>query len=378
MTNKVGLRRGFTTGTAAAAGAKAAAYALFNALKSGGATPFNIASVSVTLPTKAVLDIPVKSVTVAERSASAVIVKDAGDDPDVTNGADIVVSVEFVVMNKQRASVRIRGGEGVGIVTRPGLKIGINKPAINPVPLSMIKAAVAEAAVEAGIMPAVVVTVSVPQGRLLAEKTLNPRLGIIGGISILGTTGIVEPMSLSAYKNSISCAVDVALASGCVETVYSTGRTSEKVAMTALALPEVAYILTGDHMGFALKDAGPRQALKAVTVAAQFGKMTKLAAGSFETHCSESSVEFDFIARLFREAGGSDRLAQEILSANTARQIFFILKNNGYDAVIAEVCGCALANAANIIKKNRGGGAKIDVRAMLVGYNNEVVTFLTR
>ncbi|OGQ57423.1 MAG: cobalamin biosynthesis protein CbiD [Deltaproteobacteria bacterium RIFCSPLOWO2_02_FULL_53_8] len=376
MGKKGGLRRGFTTGAAATAGAKAASLALFASIGKNAKKPLEVTSVCITLPTKAVLNIPVKSVVVTDRTATAVIVKDAGDDPDVTNGADIVTTVEFVQMNKQRASVRIRGGDGVGVVTRPGLKIGVNRPAINPVPLGMIKSAVFEAAGQSGITPAVVVTVSVPQGRLLAEKTLNPRLGIVGGISILGTTGIVEPMSLSAYKNSIICAVDVAIAAGCVETVYSTGRTSEKAAMAALTLPEVAFVLTGDHMGFALMDAGPRRSLKAVTVAAQFGKMTKLAAGSFETHCSESSVEFDLLAKVCRALGGPDEVLREILTANTARQVFFLLRDKGYDAVITRVCALARSNAERIVKKDRGGQA-IDVRVMLVGYSNEIVCLLT-
>lgn len=363
------LRRGYTTGSCAAAGAKAAAIALFAALKPARTSPL-LDSVSVTLPSKAkaVLSIPVKAVIVSGRSATAVIVKDAGDDPDVTNGAEILTTVEFAGHNVMRTSVRVRGGQGVGTVTRPGLKIGVGKPAINPVPLQMIKAAVREAALEFGITPAVIVTVSVPKGMELAEKTLNPRLGIFGGISILGTTGIVEPMSLSAYRHSISCAVDVALASGCSEVVYSTGRTSEKIVMAGRALPEVAFVLTGDHMGFALRDAAGRKGLKTVTVAAQFGKMTKLAAGHFETHCSESSVEFEFIAGVCRKSGINcpDGFIDEILSANTARQVFFMLKKTGYKAVLEAVCSRARANAGRII------GGSILVRCILAGYNNEI------
>ncbi|MBI5886235.1 MAG: cobalamin biosynthesis protein CbiD [Deltaproteobacteria bacterium] len=374
------LRKGFTTGTAAAAGAKAASRALFASIKGkdkskgGGSVASVQSSIPVTLPAGAVLSIPVKSVVVTGRTSTAVIVKDAGDDPDVTNGAEIITTVEFVRMNAHRASVKVCGGKGVGLVTRPGLKIGVGRSAINPVPLRMIRAAVAEAALDAGVTPAVVVTVTVPQGAVLAEKTLNPRLGITGGISILGTTGIVEPMSLSAYTHSISCAVDVALASGCAEVVYATGRTSEKAAMAALNLPEVAFILTGDHMGFALADAAPRPALRRVTVAAQFGKMTKLAAGSFKTHCSESSVEFEFLAGLCRARLAPEGLVREVLSANTARQIFFMLRAKGYDAVLAEVCALARRNSERIIAKGREAGQPdIEVCGMLVGYNNEVV-----
>lgn len=360
------LKKGFTTGTCAAAGAKAAALALFAALDKGA--PCNaVNSVSVTLPIKTRLDIPVKSVSVSGKTATAVIVKDAGDDPDVTNGAEFVTTVEYRGENKRRVSVAVKGGVGVGVVTRPGLKVRIGRPAINPVPLSMIRRSVAEAAREFGLTPSVVVTVSAPKGAALAEKTMNPRLGIVGGISILGTTGIVEPMSLAAYRHSITCAVDVALAEGGSEAVYATGRTSERAAMTRMKLPQTAFVLTGDHMGYALRDAAGRKGLKKVTVAAQFGKLTKLAAGRFETHCADASVDFDLLASIIRKGGGTQGLVEKCLAANTARQVFFLLRDAGHDSVFRAVCRKAKANAVSI------AGKSIDVRCILVGYDNDIV-----
>ncbi len=359
------LRKGFTTGTCAAAGAKAAAQALLGLRKRAGA-------VAVTLPGGRSLDVKVKSLKVKGRRARSVVVKDAGDDPDVTHGAEFVVDAELVrPSNPVRSHVSIRGGTGVGVVTRPGLKIPPGRPAINPVPLWMIRTAVLEAAGEAGLRPSVVVTVSVPRGAELAKKTMNPRLGIIGGISILGTTGIVEPMSLAAYTHSISCGVDVAVAAGCAEVVFSTGRSSEKVVERELGLPAVAYVLTGDHMGFALKDARGRKGLDRVTVAGQFGKFTKLASGHFETHCDDSSVELGFLADLARSQGAPAKFQRRVREANTAREVFFMLRDAGMEGVLEKICRMVSVNAAGVARPGKGRGVK--VRAVLVGYDREVV-----
>lgn len=360
------LRRGFTTGTSAAAGTKAAAEAAFNSiLKRPYKKP---KKVSVTLPSGKTIDIPVKSVKVEDDSAYAVIIKDAGDDPDVTNGAEFISTIKVKKINCGRANVKIKGGVGVGKVTRPGLKIPPGNPAINPVPLKMIKAALIEAAKEAGVTPSVEVTISVPKGEELAEKTMNPRLGVIGGISILGTSGIVEPMSLIAYTHSISAGVDVALASGLTEVVFSTGRSSEKVVEKAFGLPEYAYVLTGDHMGYALKDTLKRTGLKKVMIAGQFGKFSKLAAGHFETHCSDSSVEFEFLAGLCKKNGAGDKVIKKVLSANTARQVFFLLKEEGLAKVLKEVCRKVKENSQKMARKG------VEVKTILVGYDEEITS----
>lgn len=365
VTGKKVLRRGFTTGTSAAAGAKAASVALFESM--AGRPVLKKSSVPVTLPRGGTLSVPVKSVEVEGRTARATIVKDAGDDPDVTNGAEFVTFVELIRINPKRPRVIIRGGEGVGVVTRPGLKTPVGRPAINPVPLKMIRGAVLEAARGASVNATIVVTVTVPMGRKLAEKTMNPRLGIAGGISILGTTGIVEPMSLAAYRHSISCGTDVAIASGLDTVVFSTGRSSEKVVEKSLRLPPVAYILTGDHMGFALRDARGRKGLRKVTVAGQFGKFTKLASGHFETHCTESSVEFEFLAQLSERHGAPSGVAERVLSANTAREVYFIFKEKGLDNIFRTVTRMVRKNSEEII------GGSVEVKAVLVGYDNDIV-----
>ncbi|MBI5888911.1 MAG: cobalamin biosynthesis protein CbiD [Deltaproteobacteria bacterium] len=376
------LKKGFTTGTCAAAGAKAAAMAVF-------ALPGRliVKTVLVTLPSGNVLNIKIKTVRVFENRAVATVVKDAGDDPDVTNGAEIVTEVELVPESRKtppalacpplkacegrlkRGKVVIKGGEGVGMVTRPGLKIRPGRPAINPVPLAMIKRAVLEAAREAGVKTtSAVVTVSVPEGKRLALKTMNPRLGITGGISILGTSGIVEPMSLSAYRHSISLGVDVALANGCSVLVYSTGRSTEKAVQKAMNdLPETAFILTGDHMGHALKDALGRPLLRKAVIAGQFAKFSKLAAGHFETHCSDASVELAFLAGLCRELAAPPAIIKKVENANTAREVFFILKASGCGAVLKAVCALVKKNAARITGKG------FALQCVLAGYSNDIV-----
>ena len=350
------LRKGFTTGSCAAAGAKAAALALFCGVKPS--------KVAITLPRGGELVIKVKSVEAHGTVAMATIIKDAGDDPDVTNKAEIVTTVELLRPGVCRTNIKVKGGVGVGVVTKPGLKVKIGSPAINPVPMRMIRTSIKEALKEAGVKASVVATVSVPKGELLAKKTMNARLGIMGGISILGTTGIVEPMSLEAYTHSISCGVDVLQAGGFKEVVFSTGRSSEKVMEKALGLPDAAFIIVGDHMGYAMKDTRARRSLEWITIAAQFGKMSKLAAGHFDTHCEDSSVDLGFLASLCASISGE--ISAQVRGANTARQVFFILKDAKRGAVLKEVCRMVRSNAQRLARPG------IDVKVALVGYDENV------
>ena len=371
-----GLRKGYTTGTCAAAASKAAAIAFLTGEK--------VKEVQITLPVGKAVIIPVHRCEIEKGRAIASIIKDAGDDPDVTNGAEIIVefgvrSLELGVkktfqFTHHASRITVFGGRGIGIVTKPGLAIPIGEPAINPVPRKMIEESVKEAV---GYLNSelrtpnseLYLTLSVPDGEEIAKKTMNARLGITGGISILGTTGIVEPLSLSAYRHSIVCALDVAVASGCREIVFSTGRSSEKVAEKEIKLPEEAFILVGDHMGFALKEVRSQKSrVKRITIVGQFGKFSKLAAGHFETHCSDSNIELAFLAKLANNAGAKKSIIENIKNANTARQVFFILKGQGLEKVFRMVCKRVKENSAEI--------AGIDMGCMLVGYNEEVVVKL--
>ncbi|MBI5892679.1 MAG: cobalt-precorrin-5B (C(1))-methyltransferase [Deltaproteobacteria bacterium] len=390
---KRNLRKGFTTGACAAAASKAAAIAFLTKKK--------VKDVQITLPIGKTITLPVHKCKIEKDKATASIIKDAGDDPDVTNGAEIIAEVFTSASSKvksQKSKLRkafqftanslqftVFGGKGIGIVTKPGLAISVGEPAINPVPRKMIEDAIREAITNYELRitnlksriispkSQISVVISVSNGEEIAKKTMNPRLGIIGGISILGTTGIVEPLSLSAYRHSITCAMDVAIAAGCKELVFSTGRSSEKTAEKELNLPQEAFILVGDHMGFALKQArgrrevgwaAPTNTLHKITIAGQFGKFSKLAAGHFETHCSDSSVELEFLAGLAKKAGAKKNIIEDIKNANTARQVFFILKENGLEKVFKMVC--------EKVKENSSKIADIKIGCILVGYEGEV------
>ena len=186
----------------------------------------------------------------------------------------------------------------------------------------------------------------------------------------MGTTGIVEPLSLSAYRHSITCAMDVARASGCKDIIFSTGRSSEKVAEEILKLPEEAFILVGDHMGFAIQEARCKMQdarCRKITIVGQFGKFSKLAAGHFETHCSDSSIELEFLAGIAKETGAKKDTIEDIKNANTARHVFFMLKEQGLESVYKTVCNKVKENAEKIVE------GKTEIGCMLIGYDNEVV-----
>ena len=248
------LRSGFTTGSCAAAAAKGALYALVH-----NCCP---ESVEIPFPKQNRVPFQIHSCTLnGDGSATASVIKDAGDDPDVTNRAEICATVSYATnadtdINYVHVdNVLLAGGEGIGTVTKPGLAIKPGEPAINPVPRKMIAAAVRELVVDKQI----VVTISIPKGEELAEKTLNKRLGIIGGLSILGTTGVVRPISADAWTATIKASLDVAREAGLEEVVLSTGRTSEKGAEDFLRLPEEAYAMMGDYLEFSLKEASARK-----------------------------------------------------------------------------------------------------------------------
>ncbi|MEM8850686.1 MAG: cobalt-precorrin-5B (C(1))-methyltransferase [Pseudomonadota bacterium] len=272
------LRRGWTTGACATAACRAALEGLW-----GGAVP---SSVTIPLPKGEVPTFPVARSAIGAGWAEAGIVKDAGDDPDVTHGALVMVRVAA-----SDGGVVFRAGEGVGTVTKPGLPIAVGEPAINPVPRAMMDEVVAEAATVHGRNPDVEITVSVPGGAALAAKTWNPRLGIAGGLSILGTTGVVRPFSCAAWIASIHRGVDVARASGVTHVAGCTGATSERVVQGMFRLPDHAMLDMGDFAGGMLKYLA-RHPVARVTIGGGVGKMAKLAQGAMDLHSARSQVDF--------------------------------------------------------------------------------------
>ena len=285
------LRRGWTTGTCAAAAAKAA----FAALVTGEFPD----PVEVTLPRGERPSFALAMTRKDRASASAGVIKDAGDDPDVTHGALIVATVRAGALG---AGVTFRAGEGVGTVTRPGLPLPPGEPAINPVPRRMIRDAIAEVAAAAGCAADAEVEIAIPGGVELAAKTLNGRLGIVGGLSILGTTGIVVPYSCSAWIHSIHRGVDVARAAGLTHIAGSTGANSETAVQKLYGLPDIALIDMGDFVGGMLKYLRNHPVAR-VTIAGGVGKMTKLAQGLTDLHSRRGEVDRTLLASFRRGRG---------------------------------------------------------------------------
>ena len=305
------LRRGWTTGACATAAAKAAYTALLT-----GEFPD---PVEITLPKgNAHPAFALATTELGEDRATAGVVKDAGDDPDVTHGALILASVRRAAPG---SGVSFRAGEGVGTVTKAGLPLAPGEPAINPMPREMLRTAIAEVAAAKGDAGDVEIEIAVPGGEELAKHTLNGRLGILGGISILGTTGIVIPYSCSAWIHSIHRGIDVARAAGLDHIAGATGTTSEAAVQTLHDMPETALIDMGDFVGGMLKYVRTHPVPR-VTIAGGVGKMTKLAQGLLDLHSRRGSVDLGVLASLAETAGGSPDLSDRIKAANTAAEAF--------------------------------------------------------
>ncbi len=284
------LRRGWTTGTCATAAAKAAYAALL-----GGEFPD---PVEITLPRGERIAFALAETSRSGDTASAGVVKDAGDDPDVTHGALVRATVGRAPPG---AGVVFRAGPGVGTVTRPGLPLPPGEPAINPVPRQMIRAAIAEIADLFDVVGDAVVEIAIPGGEAIARQTLNARLGIVGGLSVLGTTGVVVPYSCAAWIDTIHRGIDVARAMGIEHVAGATGSTSEAAVQALHGLPEVALIEMGDFAGGMLKYLRAHPVPR-VTVAGGVAKMTKLGQGRLDLHSKRGGADLPGLAALARGA----------------------------------------------------------------------------
>jgi len=299
------LRTGLTTGACATAAAVSAARLAL------GASPAD--PVPVTLPRGQAVTLPLRDRQALNQGAEAGVIKDAGDDPDATHGARVRVRVVPVA----REGVAFHAGDGVGTVTRSGLPIPPGEPAINPVPRRMITDHLEAVAAELSHTGGFEVTVGVDGGERIAARTMNPRLGIEGGISILGTTGIVRPFSCSAYIASIHRAIDVARANGLDRVACCTGGTSEAAAQARYGLDDMALIEMGDLFGAALKYMR-RHPVPAVALVAGFGKLTKFAQGHLDTHSRQCAIDLGALAVEARGLGGAEATAAGIEAANTS------------------------------------------------------------
>lgn len=349
-----GLRSGYTTGSCAAAAAKAATIAL--------RTQNAVSSVQITLPLGQTAAFEIVKCSIEADRASCSVIKDAGDDPDATDGAEIGATVEW---SGEKGDVLIHGGKGVGVVTKPGLELPIGSPAINPVPRQMITYSVREALGDdegRGIK----VTVYVPRGEQLAKKTLNSRLGIIGGISILGTTGIVTPFSTGAYKACIVQGIDVALANGCDHLVLTTGRRSERFAQKLLDLPEEAFVQVADYIGFAVEQC-KEKGVRRITLSGMVGKLSKIAAGNLQTHVDNSRMDHRFLAQVAEEAGLPAAVVASIRTGNTARQFAEIVMEHGDKSIFSSLCAIAAYRLSQL-----ADGA-VEVGCIMTDFDGEVL-----
>jgi cobalt-precorrin-5B (C1)-methyltransferase len=325
------LRSGFTTGACAVAAAKGAAAALLGT----GPLP---AQADIPFPDGSRHSFALHRCVVQDGTASASVIKDAGDDPDVTNGAEIIAAVSLQEPESAGETVLIQAGQGVGTVTKPGLPIAVGEAAINPVPRRMIQAAVQEALQETGQEHLRLrVTISIPDGERLAEKTLNRRLGIVGGLSILGTTGIVRPISAAAWTATIDASMRVARAAGLDEVLLSTGRTSEAAAQKLLALPEEAQVMMGDYLDHALK-AAEQHGFQRIHLSGMWGKVLKCALEIPQTHVRHGALEMRQAAELLAALGLAKEETDKLALANTAREILQHLLAQGRTDLVRAVC----------------------------------------
>ncbi len=347
------LRTGWTTGTCASAAAKAATEALVT-----GAVQ---EVVEVALPSGQRVTFAVDSCAVGAERAEAVVVKDAGDDPDVTDGARMTATVTW----RDEPGIRLEGGVGVGVVTKPGLGLELGGPAINPVPRTMIEQAVGESVdlKTRGVR----VVISVPDGEKMARKTTNRRLGIIGGISILGTTGIVRPFSTASWRASVEQAVAVMAAQGETTLVLCTGGRTEQGAMALLPhLPETCFVEVGDFTGAALRRA-VEHGITQVVFVGMAGKLAKLASGVMMTHYTRSKVDTALLGEITEAAGGTPELAARVSEANTGRHAYELWESTGLLGRagrelcrrVAEVLERFAADAAADVPGARGIAAQV-------------------
>ena len=345
------LRFGYTTGTCAAAAAKAALLLLVDHMNHDHQSSRD--SITVSLPRGGhygdTARLPIHRRGMQGEGSFSEIIKDGGDDPDVTHGAVIRADVSWSDDSAGQGNskdeifnIEILGGMGVGRVTRTGLPVPVGEPAINPVPRKMIVHEISEVLRQYGIQRNVKVIISVPDGERIARLTMNARLGITGGISILGTRGVVVPFSSAAYRSSLAVTIKAAAENGLQHLVLTTGGRSEKYAMELYPeLEPMSFIEAGEFIGFSLKKCQSNEILK-VTLSGMIGKLSKVASGVLMVHSSKSSIDFDFLARCAEEAGADTELVEKIKKANTASEVGDWMNSQGlvgfFDILTSRCC----------------------------------------
>ena len=351
------LRTGYTTGTSASAATKAALLSLIFSQTHN--------TVEVILPKGKIAKLKIAWIRFSQNSQSVTSadIKDAGDDPDVTHGAEICSTVS---LTSEKGRIEIDGGEGVGRVTRPGLGLEIGQSAINPVPKKMIEQVVLDSA--KSILPynGIKVIISVPKGVELAKKTDNPRLGIVGGISILGTTRIVFPYSTASFAASIRQSLDVAISLGTTTVVLTTGgRSEDYIKKIYDTLPEYAFVQMGDFSGYTIKQCANRN-IKKIIIAGFIGKLTKMAMGIKQTHVRGSHVSMEYMANLASVCINSENIINDIKKANTARHVSEIIIQNNIQNFFNLLCKQVYFEMYNHSNKS------MEIEVVMFGFDGKI------
>ena len=343
------LRTGFTTGACSAAAARAALRMLCQT--SASPVPPPLKSIEITLPNRTLTTFNLKQCRIDGKQAICSVIKDAGDDPDCTDKAELIAKVRFIEGNE----IILKGGKGVAMVTKPGLGLEVGTSAINPVPRSNITAMLKEELTvqNKAISTGLEVIIEVPGGEEMSKYTTNARLGLVGGISILGTSGIVKPFSTAAYKRSIIQSIDVAYERKHVHLIFTTGGKSETYAMKHNPhLEEDAFIQVGDFMGIALRHAKRKQ-IRQVSIFGMIGKLSKMATGVVQTHQAGSQVNFQFLATLALKLGANDIIIEEIKNAITARGVLEICQK---EPPLSQKLSTAICNNVALVMYNHALG----------------------
>lgn len=352
---KRNLKKGFTTGSCATAASKAGILAIMNQK--------SIKRVEIMLPKRKTIKIKIRSCQFDKTNAKCSVIKDGGDDPDVTDGAEICT--EVVLTNKPNQIV-IDGGYGVGKVTKPGLGLEIGAAAINPTPKKMIIENIRDVANEFLRKNGVKVVISVPKGKELAQKTDNPRLGILGGISILGTSGIVIPYSTASFAASIRQSLDVTIAMGNDTVVLTTGGRSEDYSRNIINLPDHCFVQIGDFSGYAIQQCAKKKIRKAY-VAGFIGKLTKMAMGVKQTHVKGSKVDMEFLSKLAQKCNANIKTVDKIKKANTARHVFEIITKEKVNGFFDLICAEAYKQLRNY------SGEKIEIEVIMFDFDSKII-----
>ena len=337
------LKSGITTGSCAAAAAKAALMTIL------GDAPI---VVQIETPQGVCLSVPILTAQATDGGGRASVIKDAGDDPDITHGVEIVAEVQ---LTPGQPEISFQAGTGIGTVTLPGLQIPVGQPAINPAPRQMIESALRP------LLPqgtGAVVTISIPEGEKLARRTLNPTLGIVGGLSIIGTTGIVEPMSEEAFKNSLKPQISVAKALGFQTIVMVPGKIGQDFAVQRYGLPAAAVVQTSNFIGFML-EAAVEFGIKEILLFGHLGKLVKLAGGIFHTHNRMADARMETLAAYMAAEGAPQAAVRAVLSCTTTEAAIPIIHQHGLDSVYSLLAERASIRAQRFVFEDAAVGTAI-------------------